>query len=185
MRKVLSILYWGSSVFAGVFLVLICLIVVLQVGGNSIDRFLVWIVGEPIGFIIPSYADFAGFFLAACTFLAASYTLRTGGHIRVNLLIKRFPVPLKKWVELWCTGMTGIISAYLTYHTSRLTIESFQFGDLSPGMIAVPIWIPQSLMVLGLALLTITFFDEFCKIIRGQDPSYNEVETCSSETNDS
>ena len=45
----------------------------------------------PLPSTIPSYADFAGFMLAAATFLAMPYTFRSAGHIRVTLITARLP----------------------------------------------------------------------------------------------
>ncbi|MEI8632394.1 TRAP transporter small permease subunit [Vibrio sp. PP-XX7] len=42
-------------------------------------------VGRWFGVIIPSSDDFAGFLLAASSFLGLAYTFRAGGHIRVSL----------------------------------------------------------------------------------------------------
>ena len=172
MRTLLNGLYRASGIVAGLFLVAICVVVVLQVVGNLIDRVLVWTMGEPIGIIIPSYADFAGFFLAASTFLALAYTLRIGGHIRVKLLIQRSSSRVRRLFELWCLGSSGLLSAYFTYYTILLVAESLEYGDLSSGMVPVPLWIPQAAMTLGLGVLTIAFVDEFCGVAAGQQPSY-------------
>ncbi len=50
--------------------------------------------------------------------------------------------------------------------------ESLKFNDLSAGMIAVPIWIPQSAMFAGLVILTIALIDEFVDVLKGNAPSY-------------
>jgi len=161
-----------SGILGGLFLVLICTIVLLQVGGNLIDRILIWIVGEPIGIIIPSYSDFAGFFLAASTFLALAHTLRCGEHIRVTLLVRKAPKRWRRFLELWCLGISGLLAAYFTYYTASLVKDSLEFGDLSIGIIPVPIWIPQAAMLLGLVVLAIALFDDFFIVASGRSPSY-------------
>ncbi len=51
-------------------------------------------------------------------------------------------------------------------------LESLEYGDVSPGMVPVALWIPQSAMALGLVILTISLLDSFVEALRGQVPAY-------------
>jgi TRAP-type C4-dicarboxylate transport system permease small subunit len=128
--------------------------------------------GSAIGLTIPSYADFTGFLLAAASFLALAYTLKEGAHIRVALVISRLPERFHRFIELWCTGFGFALSSYFSWYTALLTYESFVYNDLSSGMIAVPIWIPQIFMLFGLFILSIALLDEFVNVLFGGTPSY-------------
>ena len=172
MRKTLDFIYRGSGALAALFLLAICSIVALQVGANLIDAVAAWVIGEPIGLVVPSYAEFAGFFLAASSFLALAYTLRAGGHIRVSLIIRRFTGSPRRGIELWCTGAGGMLAGYLAFYAVRLVFDSIEFGDVSPGMVSVALWIPQSAVALGLVILTIALADEFVAALKGRAPSY-------------
>jgi hypothetical protein len=50
--------------------------------------------------------------------------------------------------------------------------ESIAFNDLSPGIVPVPIWIPQLTMALGLIVFSIAMIDELVTVIRGRTPAY-------------
>lgn len=145
MRKSLDRLYLSAGVIAGICLLLMGLLILLQ------------IVARWFGVVIPSTEDFSGFLLAAASFLALAYTLRSGGHIRVNLLISHLLGPLR-------TVLEGSVLL--------LVIESYQFEELSQGYIPVPIWIPQAPMALGLVILEIALLDELVQLLRGRDPAY-------------
>ncbi len=175
IRRVLDTVYVGSGWLSALFILLIAAIVLLQVGANLIDVIAAAVTGQAIGLVVPSYADFAGFFLAAASFLALAYTLRSGGHIRVNLFIRRLSESPRRWIEVWCISAAGACSAFFTWHALRLTIESVEFWDLSPGMIAVPLWIPQLAMTLGLLVLTIALVDELLAVVKGRQPSYRDA----------
>lgn len=175
MRKALDTLYALSGALAAVFLVLICLIVLTQVGANAIGKVAEWITGTPLGLVVPSYADFTGYFLAASSFLALAYTLRHGGHIRVSLLIQAAGPTAKRIVELWCTGLGAVASGYFAWWAINLVAESLRFGDVSAGMVAVPLWLPQSAMAAGLVILTIAMTDDFLRCLRGRHPSYEHA----------
>ncbi len=172
MRKFLDQLYRGSGALAALFLAAICATVLLQVGANLIDKVVVWFGGVPPGLLVPSYAEFTGFFLASASFLALPYTLREGGHIRVSLLIQHLSGRPRRAIELWCLGSAAMLTAYFTWFLIALVFESLKFGDVSPGMVPVPLWIPQSGMALGLVVLTIALFDELVTVLRGGRPSY-------------
>lgn len=172
MRRALDWLYRGSGALAACFLVGICGIVLLQVGANVIDRIAALTTGEAIGLVIPSYAEFAGFFLAAASFFALAHTFRSGSHIRVNLLIQHTGRRSRRWIELWCVGLAGAITGYFCLFMILLVFESVEFGDVSPGMVPVPLWLPQSAMALGLLIMTIGLVDEFFCILTGHRPSY-------------
>lgn len=172
MRRWLNILYKTSFWLGAGSIALICLLVVCQVLLNLIDRVSIFFTGGAIGLTIPSYADFTGFLLAAASFLSLAYTLREGAHIRVVLLVSRLPKKLHTPVEMWCIFFSLAVSIYFTWYTAKLTHESYTYNDLSAGMIAVPIWIPQTAMLLGLIVLSVALFDELVAVCKGNTPSY-------------
>ncbi len=172
MRKVLDTLYKGGGWMAAFFIAAICILVVCQVCLNLLDRISSLLTGSAIGLTIPSYADFTGYFLAASSFLALAYTLREGGHIRVSLVINSFSPGLRRITEIWCLSLASCITLFFTWYCFTLTRESFTYNDLSPGMIAVPIWIPQSTLLLGLILLSVALIDELTQVLRGNLPNY-------------
>jgi TRAP-type C4-dicarboxylate transport system permease small subunit len=172
LRTGLDALYRASGALAAVFLAAICAIVVAQVGANIVNTAAKWLTGDALGLVIPSYAEFAGMFLAASSFLALAYTLRGGAHIRVTLVIQGLGPRTRRWVELWCAGAGALLSGYFAWHVVGLMRESLKYDDVSPGMIAIPLWLPQAAMVLGLVVLTVALVDDFVAIARGREPGY-------------
>jgi len=175
-RRFLDGLYLLSGRLAGVFLVAICVIVAMQVLGNVVDRLLLRLTGSQLGIVIPAYADIAGLFLSASTFLALAYTLTSGDHIRVRLLLVRLPEKWHKPVELWCTGVATLIMGTASWYTLTLVLESIEYGDTLPGMVAIPLYIPQAIMLFGLLILTIAFVDAFYAVCRGRTAHYNRAD---------
>jgi TRAP-type C4-dicarboxylate transport system permease small subunit len=172
MRKCLDGLYLLGCWLAACCLCLICLLVVSQVALNLLDRLSMLFTGSAIGLTIPSYADFTGFLLAAASFLSLAYTLRQGGHIRVILLIDNLPKNIRRFAEIWSVGFCLALTLYFTWYTASLTHESYVYHDLSSGMIAVPLWIPQAAMLFGLVLLCLALLDELATILVHRTPSY-------------
>lgn len=162
MVRILNKTYQIAGAISAGLIMAICLLVSAQVILNIIGRLSPGLLPSTI----PSYADFAGFMLAASTFLAMSYTLRSGGHIRVNLIVQHLPRRANYLAEgvvlLLGLGFVG----FATYYAGALVGESLHYGDVSNGIIAVPLWIPQSFMVAGLGLLTIALCHTLFDLIR-------------------
>jgi len=173
LRRCLDLLYRGSGALAAAFLLAICVIVLAQVGLNLLDEIASWLTGQPIGLVIPSYAEFAGFFLAASSFLALAYTLRAGGHIRVSLVLQHLSARAQRLTELWCIAVAALLAGYFAFFTILLVIDSFSYEDLSVGLVPVPLWIPQSAVALGLMVLTTALVDEFVQVLAGRRASYD------------
>jgi len=172
VRRILDRLYtWSGYIGAG-FIAAICAVVFAQVVLNAIDRVAKILTGSAIGLTIPSYSDFTGFFLTAASFFALAYALREGAHIRVTLVIQHTTGKLRQTIEFLCVLLALSVAVYFCWYTVLLTYESYTYNDLSSGIIAVPIWIPQSSMVLGLAVLSIALLDDLITILRGGHPSY-------------
>ncbi len=172
MRRSLDFLYRLSGALAATFLASICLVVVLQVGSNIIDTVATLVRGAPVGLVVPSYAEFTGYFLVGASFLALAYSLRAGAHIRVSLLIRGLGPRTRRWIELWCTASGALFTAYFAWYSIDMVLESYRFNDLSPGIVPVPIWIPQAAMALGLIILDIALVDELVAVARGRTPAY-------------
>ncbi len=173
MRRYLDGLYRLSGAISACFIVAITVLVFAQVLLNIVDRLSSLMTGSAIGLSISSYADFTGFFLAAASFFALAYTLREGGHIRVTLFIQHTPPRLRRIIEFWCVGLATAVSIYFAWYTGLLVMEAYEYNDLSSGMIPVPLWIPQSGMLVGLIVLSIALIDELFGLCSGADPSYH------------
>jgi TRAP-type C4-dicarboxylate transport system permease small subunit len=159
LRRTLDAAYLVGGYLAAGFLACIALTIIAQV------------VGRFFGITIDS-TETAGFCLAASTFLGLAYTLKRGGHIRVNLVIRNIHGLPRRIVELWCTGFTAVGMAYFTYWAFDFVWFSYTADLISPGLMAIPFWIPRGGMALGLLLFTIALVDEFVAIWRGAAPSY-------------
>jgi TRAP-type C4-dicarboxylate transport system permease small subunit len=171
MRRALERLYCASGGMAAFFLAAIAVIVLLQVGANVIDALARWITGVPVGLLVPSYADLAGYFLATSSFLALAHTLKKDAHIRVALVIQRLGPRWRRGAEAWASGFGAVLAGYFSWYMADLVRQSWLFGDVSPGIVPVPLWIPQAAMTAGLIVLTIALVDVLVTVLTGPDPS--------------
>lgn len=176
MRRVLEWFYSASGAVAAGFLCLILITVLAQVALNVADRVWEVLTGAPVGLLIPSYADFAGYFLACATFFALAYSLRRGAHIRVNLVLLRFSERWRQAAEIWCAGLAAAFTLFFLWYAVNLAHDSWRFGDVSTGLVAIPIWLPQTAMCFGIAALAVATLDSFLTALMGGTPPYAEQE---------
>lgn len=134
------------------------------------------IVGRMLGFLISTGAEFAGFCMAGSIFLALAWTLRSGGHIRVNLFVQRLPEGARRVGEIWCLGIAVLSVGLFAWSSVRMTWDSYRFGDVSVGMVPVPLWIPQTAMAAGAILLGVAFIEQLVLVLLGRTPTYRAFE---------
>lgn len=164
MDRFLDRLFASCGVLAALFLAAICLLVLAQ------------IVGRLFGVLVPSADEFAGYCLAASSFLALGYALRRNSHIRVTLVLNRFPPARRRFMEGVCLIGGLAISGYLTWHTLEMVWYSISFGDVTQGLVPIPLWIPQSGMAIGTVVLTLAFAVDAVRLLRGLEPTYLAAE---------
>ncbi len=177
MRNALDTTYRAAALLAAACLIAIFTLVVLQVLGRLVDMLLRIVGATPLGLLVPSIAEIGGFLLGASIFLALPYTLKVGGHIRVGLIVDKLPAGGRRAVDLVAGFGAALLAGFFTYALARLTLKSWTFNDVSYGFIAVPLWIPQAVMTLGLALLTIAVVDATLAVLlkRSRLPGASEV----------
>ncbi|HRQ64999.1 MAG TPA: TRAP transporter small permease subunit [Xanthomonadaceae bacterium] len=147
LRTALDRLYYGAGVLAAACLAGIAVLVLAQ------------IVGRWFGVLVPSAEDFAGYLLAAATFLALAHALREGAHIRVELVSARLPAAVRSFVEGIVLLVALAFALWAAWHAGVMVFESWSFAEVSSGHVAVPMWLPQLPMALGIAVFALALLD--------------------------
>ena len=147
LRRSLDLFYIGCGVLAGICLVGIAAIVMLQ------------IAGRPLGFVFSWTPEYAGYAMASMSFLGLAYTFNTGGQVRVGMMLNVLPSSGRRWLDAFCLLMGLVVMAYFTWHSVVMTTQSYEFNDLGQGVIPVPLWIPQTIMSFGLFAQVVALAD--------------------------
>jgi TRAP-type C4-dicarboxylate transport system permease small subunit len=161
MHRYLNAIYKAAGMLSAFLILAICLLISAQIVLNGVGRLMPGVLPSTI----PSYADFAGFMLAGATFLAMAYTLRSGGHIRVNLVVQRLSPRATLIAELLALAVASVFVGYALYFSGALVLESLHYGDVSNGIIPVPLWLPQSAMTFGMGLLLVALLHTLVELI--------------------
>lgn len=159
MRSSLDMLYRSAGWAAAAAIFLIFALVGIQVSARLLDGAMRLAGLTPFGFIVPSIAEICGFLLAAASFLALAQALVSGAHIRVGMLVDRLPVSARRFTEAGVGLLAFGLALYATWSVGHLAWKSLAFNDVSYGIVPVPLWLPQGVMTLGLAILAIAVLD--------------------------
>lgn len=153
IRKTLDFLYLLAGIAAALCLIAILVLIVAQM------------VARWTGEIFPGAPNYAGYAMAAASFLAFANALNNGAHIRVSILLNSVPAHLKRALEIWCFTLGAAVAWYFTYYAYWFVYWSWKFNEISQGQDAIHLWIPQSVMIIGGGLLAIALTDNLCHVI--------------------
>ncbi len=160
IRGALDKFYQACGYLAAAFMVGIAVAIVLQ------------IVSRMRGVTLDA-TEAAGLCLAASTFFGLAHTFRRGAHVRINLIVDRFPAELRRRVEIFNCLLGAVVVSFLAWHVSQLAVQSYQFNDISPGLLAMPFWIPQTGVAIGVIAFAVALIDELLWLLTGGRPRYD------------
>jgi len=152
-RSFLDFLYLAAGVLAALCLISILALIVIQM------------IARWTGEVFPGAPEYAGYFMAAASFLAFANALNRGTHIRVSILINAVGPMMRRILNIWCFGIGAAIAWYFAYYAQKFVYWSWKFNDISQGQDRTALWIPQSFVLLGAVILAIALTDHLVHLI--------------------
>ena len=164
MRRFLDRLYSASGALAAICLAAVGALMLAQAFGRE------------AGFLVRGADDIVAWLTAASAFFALGHTFRHGELVRVGLLLERLAPRGRRLAELAALGVTALFVGYMTWAVARFVYESWKFKEVAQGLIPVPIWIPQTSLVLGVVIFLVAVLDELATVLRSEKPAYQVAE---------
>ena len=126
--KFLDAIYLASGVIAATFMLIILLIIIAQM------------IARWSGVSFQGSSEFAGYAMAATSFFALAYTLNSGAHIRVSILlnINNFT---KMWMDVFAMFIAAITATYFARFAVKSNFMSEMLNDRTQGGDQVPEWV--------------------------------------------
>ncbi|MCY3995543.1 MAG: TRAP transporter small permease [Rhodobacter sp.] len=153
LRSCLDFLYVVAGVLAAMCLVAILTLIVLQM------------LARWTGEVFPGAPDYAGYCMAAASFLAFANALNRGNHIRVSILLNAVGTGIRRAIETWCFAIGSAVAWYFVYYAQKFVYFSWKINEISQGQDRTALWIPQSLMLVGAVLLAVALTDHLIHLI--------------------
>ena len=107
---------------------------------------------------------------AALVLIGMSYGVRTKTHIAVDLLTRRMPGNMRRYVELLALAACVAYAILMLYGSSVFVARLFILGSYARDVPA-PKWLLTATMPLGFALLAFRFLEVGWHLLRGDDDS--------------
>lgn len=108
-------------------------------------------------FSLQGVDEIGGYVLAIGVSFSFAYALLHRAHTRVDVLMTRLPAFLQAPLNAAAMLMLSGLSLFMLWRAVETLQETVEFGSLASTPLQTPLWIPQSLWVIGLgvfALLT-------------------------------
>ena len=153
IRPVLDFLYLAAGVMAALCLIAILTLIVIQM------------LARWTGEVFPGAPDYAGYAMAAASFLAFANALNRGAHIRVSILLNAVGPGTRRILETWCFAIGTTVMWYFVFYAQKFVYWSWKFNDISQGQDETALWIPQSAMLLGAVILAIALTDNLVHLL--------------------
>ncbi len=163
-KKKFIIFRWIDSLcaffgaIAAAFLMIVALIVVFEVFMRYIGRPTIWVAETSI------------YLTMAVGLLAAAYALRENMHFSMTFLTDRISARNHRRLRI-VTHLMGI--AYSSVYVVKgleMAKFSYEFEDVSTGLLETPLWIPNALLPIAGALLALQFLSKLSEEFTNQNP---------------
>ena len=95
--------------------------------------------------------EYSAYGLAAIIFMGAGYCLKEKGHIRITLILGFLPKRLAAVITFLASATTTAFMGYLWWYLFKMVQATVRYNSTSGTLTQTPLWIPQTLMLIGAA----------------------------------
>lgn len=142
-NRVLIRLEQVASVLASVMMFVVMIVVVL-------DVLLRYLFNAPLSW---SYDLISLYLMVGLFFFSLSSTLEHHEHVRVDILLKHFPMWARHLAELITYACGSVVFGLIVYVMARKVLGSFMANEVAPGAIPWPTWLSLVAVPLGAGLM--------------------------------
>lgn len=151
----------GSSVLAARIAAVLLIGMLAIIGYGVVQRYF---FGTPVTWT----DELTGYLVVVIVMFGAAETHLRGEHINVDLLTAERRGIAKTIIEIWGEVAVIFVAVTLLIATYATLSYSYNFEILSNGYLEVPMWIPQSSMLVGGVLLLLAAVIRIIAQLRGK-----------------
>ena len=151
IRKIVDGLTLWAAVVGGLLFVVITLIVFYEIAAR-------YVFNSPTTWSI----DVSIYLVIWATFLGAAYTLKEGGHIMVDVILKKFSRRSARKIRLATYTLLLVFCLVLLWRGTVACIDAVRYNEVTLSAHRFPLWLPMSAIPTGSFLLGL---QSICKII--------------------
>ena len=98
----------------------------------------------------------SGFTMAMASTWAFSYALRTGSHVRIDVLLPFMSPRVRWWADQAALASIVFFVSITAWKTWVMVLKSYEIGAVTNTYPLVPLWVPQTFVAIGFSMLAFT-----------------------------
>ena len=99
--------------------------------------------------------EMGGYALAFGSMWALAWTLRSGGHVRIDVILPKLPPALRNTLDYLAMAVMILFAVMVATYTWTLAYESFDTDARAMSFLRTPVFVPQGLLAFGLSVLAL------------------------------
>jgi len=145
VTRSLDRVYLGMGYACGTMFLLLALFITYQV------------IARKYGFVMAPGMDLmSGFTMATASTWAFSYALRTGSHVRIDVLLPFMSTRVRWWADQAALASIVFFISITSWKTWVMVLKSYEIGAVTNTYPLVPLHIPQTFVAIGFSMLAFT-----------------------------
>lgn len=112
--------------------------------------------------------EYAGYGLAAMTYLGLSDAMRAGTLVRVSVLLNRMPRGARRVLDAFCVLVTLFATLFVIWFVWVDMSRSYAREFWTESIVPLPAWLPPIGLIVGLAVFALDLLLHFVLILRGE-----------------
>ena len=145
VTRTLDSVYLGMGYLCGTMFLLLALFITYQVIARKFDVVMA-----------PGMDLMSGYTMAMASTWAFSYALRTGSHVRIDVLLPFMSPRVRWWADQAALASIVFFVAVTAWKTWVMVLKSYEIGAVTNTYPLVPLWIPQTFVAIGFSMLAFT-----------------------------
>ena len=145
VTRSLDRVYLGMGYACGTMFLLLALFITYQV------------IARKFGVVMAPGMDLmSGFTMATASTWAFSYALRTGSHVRIDVLLPFMSTRVRWWADQVALASIVFFISITAWKTWVMVLKSYEIGAVTNTYPLVPLHIPQTFVAIGFSMLGFT-----------------------------
>ena len=145
VTRSLDRVYLGMGYACGTMFLLLALFITYQV------------IARKYGIVMAPGMDLmSGYTMAMASTWAFSYALRTGSHVRIDVLLPFMSTRVRWWADQAALASIVFFISITAWKTWLMVLKSHEIGAVTNTYPLVPLWIPQTFVAIGFSMLAFT-----------------------------
>ena len=116
-----------------------------------------------LGFSSGATTELSGYLMAAGMSWGMAGALYERAHVRIDVLIQKFPLRWRTWLHFFSLCCLLVAVAFFVWGAYSIAMDSWTFGATDLSSMRVPLIIPQGVWALGFVLFLIVTVAITCR----------------------